>query len=286
MKVLYRKIELIFEKLVLVSMMLLGNSITFIIALCTVLFWLTNKQFYTQDIHQSIGDVILGVTFLSLFIIQKSFNRFSGSLHLKVNELVASHEPAINALINIEEKTEREITELSKEYAELALLAKTEKKPLTNKATQLYSAINKKVKKLLILLVIALVPCGGLAQKLSVKSIPTSVKVSFKRAYPLAIDINWTKQEGNYSAEFEIGTISKSATYDPFGMIVQSWEKLPNTDLPTIATEFIDKNYQEYSINRVRKVTNSMNVVTYEVKLTNRLVLFDSLGNFRETIRN
>ena len=109
-----------FEKLTSIAIAILGNSITFIIALCTVIFWLSNKRFYTQDIHYSIGDVILGVTFLSLFIIQKSFNRFSASLHLKVNELVASHEPASNAVINVEEKTEHEIFELSKEYTELA----------------------------------------------------------------------------------------------------------------------------------------------------------------------
>jgi low affinity Fe/Cu permease len=50
--------------------------------------------------HEYIGDVILGVASLNLFIIQKSFNRFSASLHLKVNELVASHEPASNSVIN------------------------------------------------------------------------------------------------------------------------------------------------------------------------------------------
>ena len=55
-----------------------------------------------------------------MFIIQKSFNRFSVSLHLKVNELVASHEPASNSVINAEEKTEYEIAKLSKEYVELA----------------------------------------------------------------------------------------------------------------------------------------------------------------------
>jgi low affinity Fe/Cu permease len=89
-----------------------------------VIFWFSNKRFYTQDVHYSIGDVILGITFLSMFIIQKSFNRFSASLHLKVNELVSSHEPASNAVINTEEKTERELTELSKEYAGLAEEAK------------------------------------------------------------------------------------------------------------------------------------------------------------------
>src|ERR1035437_4869797 len=53
-------------------------------------------------------------------VIQKSFNRFSASLHLKVNELVASHQPASNAVMNAEGKTEQEITDLSKEYAALA----------------------------------------------------------------------------------------------------------------------------------------------------------------------
>ena len=118
MKNIYRHTERRFEKLASVAIAILGNSLTFILALCLVIFWLCNKQFYRQDIHAAIGDVILGVTFLSLFIIQKTFNRFSASLHLKVNELVASHEPASNLVINLEKKTEKEITELSKEYSE------------------------------------------------------------------------------------------------------------------------------------------------------------------------
>jgi low affinity Fe/Cu permease len=53
-------------------------------------------------------------------VIQKEFSRFSGSLHLKVNELVASTETASNSVINVESKTEIEINKLQKEYAELA----------------------------------------------------------------------------------------------------------------------------------------------------------------------
>ena len=126
MKNIYRHIERGFERLTSIAIALLGNSITFIIALGTVIYWLLNKQFYTQDIHSIIGDVILGVAFLSLFIIQKSFNRFSASLHLKLNELVASNETANNAVINAEGKTELEITRLSIDYAILAEQAKEE----------------------------------------------------------------------------------------------------------------------------------------------------------------
>jgi low affinity Fe/Cu permease len=124
MKNIYIHTERGFEKIATIAIAVLGNSITFIFAVITVIVWLSNKRFYTEDIHYRIGDVILGITFLSLFIIQKSFNRFSASLHLKVNELVASHDAASNAVISIEEKTEHEISELSKEYTELAEQAK------------------------------------------------------------------------------------------------------------------------------------------------------------------
>jgi low affinity Fe/Cu permease len=112
--------EKIFERLVSLATSILGDSITFILAFCLVICWWVNDFFTTRDLHEIIGDFIFGTTFLSLFIIQKSFNKFSGSLHLKINELVLSHEPANNSVINAEEKTEREITELSREYTDLA----------------------------------------------------------------------------------------------------------------------------------------------------------------------
>lgn len=128
MATIYRHTEKGFEKLTSVAITILGNSITFIIALLLVIFWLGNKQFFLQPVRDAIRDVILSVAFLSLFIIQKSFNRFSAMLHLKINELVASHEPASNAVINLEEKTEHEITQLTKEYSELAEDIKEESK--------------------------------------------------------------------------------------------------------------------------------------------------------------
>lgn len=113
-----RSMEKGIERIVSVAIAILGNSFALLLAVCAVIFYFTNDRFYTQDVHYSIGDIILGITFLSLFIIQKSFNRFSALLHLKINELVSSHESASNAVINLEGKTERELKELSKKYAE------------------------------------------------------------------------------------------------------------------------------------------------------------------------
>lgn len=123
MKNTYYHTERIFEKITASITTVLGNSITFIIVVVITIYWFCNKEFYSHGIHNCISNIIQGISFLSLFIIQKSFSRFSGSLHLKVNELVASHKSANNAVLNAHEKTEMEILELSKEYAEMAELA-------------------------------------------------------------------------------------------------------------------------------------------------------------------
>jgi len=124
MKVLYKKLETVFEKFSLTATRVLGNSITFIIALGMVIRYFTDDKVYLQPRHRLIMDAIFSITFLSIFIIQKSVNRFSAALHLKMNELVASHDNASNRIINIEEKTEEEIRELAKHYITIAEKAK------------------------------------------------------------------------------------------------------------------------------------------------------------------
>ncbi|MCP9765524.1 low affinity iron permease family protein [Lacihabitans soyangensis] len=119
MKRTYTKVEKFFEKITYLITAVLGSSITFFLALVMVVFWFFNRQYSQHDTNEVIRDLIHGITFLSLFVIQKEFSRFSGSLHLKVNELVASTETASNSVINVESKTEIEIHELQKEYAEL-----------------------------------------------------------------------------------------------------------------------------------------------------------------------
>ena len=118
MKKTYQHTERIFEKLTGFITKFLGNSITFLAAFALVIFWWSNDEFRSRGIHQTVGDIIFGTTFLSLFIIQKSFNIYSAHIHLKMNELISSHEPANNAVMDMSKKTEKEIVELYKEYIE------------------------------------------------------------------------------------------------------------------------------------------------------------------------
>ena len=66
------------------------------------------------------------VTFLMVFLIQRSQNKDSQAIHLKLNEIVASMKGASNRLINVEGMTEDEITILHTHYCKLVELAKSD----------------------------------------------------------------------------------------------------------------------------------------------------------------
>ena len=120
MKDFYARLERLFEKITFAFTAVISNSITFILALVMVVFWLSNRNYLTDPINENIRDIIHGVSFLTLFVIQRAFNHFMASLHIKLNELISSHETASNAILNIESKTETEIVEIQKEYDEIA----------------------------------------------------------------------------------------------------------------------------------------------------------------------
>ena len=66
------------------------------------------------------------VTFLMVFLIQRSQNKGAVAIHLKLNELVAAMQGASNRLIDVESLSERELAILGDHYRELATLCQHE----------------------------------------------------------------------------------------------------------------------------------------------------------------
>jgi low affinity Fe/Cu permease len=105
-----------------------GSSTAFILAITIIIVWLaTGPVFDYSDTWQLIintGTTI--VTFLMVFLIQKTQNKDSKAIHLKLNELLASHEGASNRMVDIEDLTEEELDRLHKFYVQLSDLAEKE----------------------------------------------------------------------------------------------------------------------------------------------------------------
>jgi low affinity Fe/Cu permease len=105
---------------------LTGSSWAFALAAAVIVVWLiTGPLFRFSDTWQLVintGTTI--VTFLMVFLIQRSQNKDSMALQLKLNEIVAALAGASNRLIDIEDLTEQELRALHQHYKVLAEMAK------------------------------------------------------------------------------------------------------------------------------------------------------------------
>ena len=99
---------------------ILGHSYSFFIALLIIVSWIAYDVIDKKAVHDLLNDLFVGFTFLMVFIIQKSQNKFSTGIHLKLNELVASQENASNRLIKVEDRSEAELKKLDVHYQDLA----------------------------------------------------------------------------------------------------------------------------------------------------------------------
>lgn len=111
-----------FEKMSSIVTKASGSTIAFLIAFLVILVWIaTGPIFDFSDTWQLVintGTTI--ITFLMVFLIQRSQNKDSVAIHLKLNELVVAHEHASNRLVSVEDISEEELKVLQKFYRHLA----------------------------------------------------------------------------------------------------------------------------------------------------------------------
>ena len=103
-----------------------GSTPGFIIAFGVIVAWAaTGPLFGYSDTWQLVintGTTI--VTFLMVFLIQRSQNKDAKAVSLKLNEIVAAIDGASNRLIDVEDISEKELDTLHRHYAKLAKMAK------------------------------------------------------------------------------------------------------------------------------------------------------------------
>ena len=103
-----------------------GSSAAFTIAFALIVVWgVTGPIFNYSNTWQLVintGTTI--VTFLMVFLIQRTQNKDSLAIQLKLNELVAALEGASNRLIDVEDLSEEELNVLRRYYARLVTMSR------------------------------------------------------------------------------------------------------------------------------------------------------------------
>lgn len=115
-----------FERFANAATRFTGSSTAFLSAALIVLIWaVSGPLFHYSETWQLVintGTTI--ITFLMVFLIQKTQNKDSKAIHLKLNELLASIPRASNRLVDVEDLSEVELDALHVFYFRIAELAK------------------------------------------------------------------------------------------------------------------------------------------------------------------
>src|ERR1700719_3078135 len=99
-----------------------GNNSAFLLAIAVIVIWgATGPLFHYSDTWQLVINTGTSVlTFQMVFLIQRTQNKESLAMQLKINEIVAALKGASNRLISVEDLSEAELQQPHRRYVALA----------------------------------------------------------------------------------------------------------------------------------------------------------------------
>ena len=132
-----------FEKISNTVSIYSGSSPVFIGAVGLIVLWvISGPIFHYSDTWFLIANTVTSIiNFLMVFLIQKSQNKESIAVQLKLNELIAANNSASNRLLNIQDLSEEELQILYEHYRTLVEL--TQKARSNTKSHSIEDAISK-----------------------------------------------------------------------------------------------------------------------------------------------
>jgi low affinity Fe/Cu permease len=92
-----------------------------VLAAVAVLAWaITGPVFHWSDTWQLVMNTTSSiVTFLLVFLIQRSQNKDALAIHLKLNEIIAATQGTSKSVVNVEDLSETELQRLKEHYQRL-----------------------------------------------------------------------------------------------------------------------------------------------------------------------
>jgi len=116
----------LFEKASSRAALWTGSTPALVAAVSLIVVWLaTGPLFGFSDTWQLVMNTATSIiTFLMVFLIQRSQNKDALALQLKLNELVAAMQGASNRLIDVESLSEKELDTLHRHYRRLVEMSK------------------------------------------------------------------------------------------------------------------------------------------------------------------
>lgn len=123
-KIIKNKYEEKFENFAIGVSKFAGSTTAFISAVFFIVLWAISGPIfnYSEEWQLVINTGTTIITFLMVFLIQRSQNKDSIAIQLKLNEIIAATSGASNSLVDAEDLSGRELEILKNHYKQLANL--------------------------------------------------------------------------------------------------------------------------------------------------------------------
>ncbi len=124
------------------------------------------------------------------------------------------------------------------------------------------------MKKLIISTALIGITLIGYSQSLKESEVPVAVKNSFKKSFPDATDVKWSKEGTNeFESEFKSGKEEMSAVFDYTGTWINTETEIEVKDLPAAVQSSIRKTYPDFKIEEAELLETPDGVKSYEVEI-------------------
>jgi hypothetical protein len=136
------------------------------------------------------------------------------------------------------------------------------------------------MKKLALMMVVAIITSLTFAQKLQEKDVPAQVKAAFQKHYPNTKEVKWDKEGEKFEASFDLNKIDNSVLFDAQGNVLETEIEIELNQLPKGVLEYVKANYKGQKVKEAAKITDAKGTVTFEAEVKGLDLLFDSNGKF------
>lgn len=116
------------------------------------------------------------------------------------------------------------------------------------------------------------------AQKVDQKNVPSAVTTALKTTCHVSQPVHWTKEDGNFEAEFVKNGIETSYVLDPQGKLLETENEIAVSALPQPVKDACAKDFPSRKIKEAAKITDSAGHVKYEAHVDGKDFFYDESG--------
>lgn len=136
------------------------------------------------------------------------------------------------------------------------------------------------MKKLILLIAVVFMISSSYAQVLTLSDVPANISKAFVKSHPKVTTVEWAKAGDNFKANYVADSTDRSVTYSAKGKIIETEKQISVASLPTLAIKYVNENFKDAYVKRSTQITKANGKVTYDVKIKDVVLTFDSNGKY------